>query len=154
NDEFVASMLPEAVGTFDYVYRYSTTNGRDWLYADLNGPAANTPANPGVLTVTASGDTTAPATPSGVHVVTAAPTGIELAWSAVSGDASLFGYEVLRGAASGGPYTKLALLTGTDYVDTDVVEGSTYYYVVRSVDTSFNRSGNSSQVSGKAELRT
>ena len=40
NDEFVASMLPEAVGTFDYVYRYSTTNGHDWLYADLNGPVA------------------------------------------------------------------------------------------------------------------
>ena len=38
NDEFKASMLPETTGTFDYVYRYTTTNGRDWLYADLNGP--------------------------------------------------------------------------------------------------------------------
>ncbi len=38
NDEFKASMLPELVGTFDYVYRYSTTNGQTWLYADLNGP--------------------------------------------------------------------------------------------------------------------
>ena len=53
NDEFVASMLPETTGTFDYVYRYSTTNGRDWLYADLNGPIPNAapPANPGKLTV-------------------------------------------------------------------------------------------------------
>jgi hypothetical protein len=157
NDEFVASMLPDAVGTYDYVYRYSTTNGRDWLYADLSGPVANTgapPPHPGVLTVSASGDTTPPATPAGVHVVTASPTGIEVAWSAVSGDPTLYGYEILRGDASGGPYTKLALLTSTDYVDANVVEGSTYYYVVRSVDTSFNRSANSSQVSAKAELRT
>ena len=28
NDEFKASMLPESVGTFDYAYRYSTTNGQ------------------------------------------------------------------------------------------------------------------------------
>ena len=38
NDEFVASLLPEAIGSFDYVYRYTTTAGRDWLYADLSGP--------------------------------------------------------------------------------------------------------------------
>ena len=37
NDEFVASLLPETAGTFDYAYRYSTTNGRDWTYADLDG---------------------------------------------------------------------------------------------------------------------
>ena len=37
NDEFVASLLPEAVGTYDYAYRYSTTEGRDWVYADLDG---------------------------------------------------------------------------------------------------------------------
>ena len=157
NDEFVASMLPDAVGTYDYLYRYSTTNGRDWLYADLNGPVGNTaapPPNPGVLTVTASSDTSAPAVPANVHVVTAGPTAIQLAWNAVAGDPTLYGYEVLRGSSSGGPYTKLALLTGTDYVDSDVAEGSTYYYVVRSVDTSFNRSGNSSEASATAQLRT
>jgi hypothetical protein len=35
-----------------------------------------------------------------------------------------------------------------------VIEGSTYFYVVRSVDTSFNRSGNSAEVSATAQLRT
>jgi glycosidase len=157
NDEYVASMLPEAVGTYDYVYRYSTTNGRDWLYADLNGPIANTaapPPNPGFLTVNASSDTSAPAAPSNLHVVTASPVGIELAWDAVGGDPTLYGYEVLRGSSSGGPYTKLALVTGTDYVDSDVLEGSTYYYVARSVDKSFNRSGNTAQVAATAQLRT
>src|SRR5207247_368767 len=119
---------PDAVGTYDYLYRYSTTNGRDWLYADLNGPVGNTaapPPNPGVLTVTASSDTSAPAVPANVHVVTAGPTAIELAWNAVAGDPTLYGYEVLRGGSSGGPYAKLALVTGTDYVDSDVAEAST-----------------------------
>lgn len=36
NDEFMASLLPDAVGSYDYVYRYSTNGGRTWLYADLN----------------------------------------------------------------------------------------------------------------------
>lgn len=156
NDEFVASMLPEAVGTYDYLYRYSTTNGRDWLYADLNGPipTGNTPPNPGVLTVTASGDTTPPAIPTGLHVVSASPASIELSWDAIAGDASLYGYELLRGDTAGGPYEQIARLTGTDYTDTNVVEGATFYYVVRALDNSFNRSGNSSEVQATAEPRT
>ena len=70
NDEFVASLLPESTGIFDYVYRYTTTNGRDWLYADLNGPVPEgvTPPNPGKLTVNPSGDTTPPAIPTGLIV--------------------------------------------------------------------------------------
>jgi hypothetical protein len=156
NDEFVASMLPESTGTFDYVYRYTTTDGRDWLYADLNGPVptGNVPPNPGKLTVNGSGDTTAPATPTGLQVVSASPDGIELAWDAVSGDPSLYGYEILRSGTSGGPDTTVALSTTPSYTDPDVVEGATYYYVVRSVDLSFNRSGISAEVTATAELRT
>jgi hypothetical protein len=54
NDEFLAQILPTDVGVFDYVYRYTTTEGAHWLYADLNGPipSGNLPANPGKLTVT------------------------------------------------------------------------------------------------------
>jgi hypothetical protein len=33
-------------------------------------------------------------------------------------------------------------------------ENETYYYVVRAVDTAFNRSANSDQVTATAELRT
>ena len=151
NDEFIASLLPESVGTFDYTYRYTTTNGRDWFYA-VNGP--NNSSSPfGQLTVISSGDTTAPATPSGLNVVSASPAGIELTWDAVA-DATLYGYEVLRSDSSGGSYTKIALVTGTSYTDTSVAENETYFYVVRAVDTSFNRSGNSNEVEATAELRT
>jgi fibronectin type 3 domain-containing protein len=154
NDELVASLLPDAVGTFDYAYRYTTTDGRDWTYADLDGIANGySPAQAGSLTVTPSSDTTPPAAPGGLQVVTAGPTAIDLAWTAVGGDPTLYGYEVLRSSSPGGPYSKLDLVTATSYADTTVSEGSTYYYVVRSVDTSFNRSGNSAEVSAKAELR-
>ncbi len=157
NDEFVASLLLEMTGVFDYVYRYSTTNGRDWLYADLNGPvsAGALPPNPGVLTVNSSGDTTLPDTPTGLQVVSASPAGIELVWDAVVGDPTLHGYEVRRSDVMGGPYTTLAMVVGTtNFVDLDVVEGATYYYVVRSVDTSFNRSPDSGEVEATAALRT
>ena len=156
NDEFVASLLPESIGTFDYLYRYTTTDGRDWLYADLNGPVSpnQLPPNPGKLTVNSSGDTTPPNTPVGLRVVSASPAGIGLAWDAVAGDPTLYGYEIRRSNASAGPYATLALLTGTSYVDSSVLEGATYYYVVRSVDLSFNRSADSARVPATAQLRT
>ena len=155
NDEFVASLQPETPGSFDYAYRYSVTDGRDWIYADLDGiQNGYSPAQAGDLTVNASADTTAPATPTGLHVVSASPAGIELAWDAVGGDPTLYGYEIRRAEVSGGPYATVASTSGTSFTDTTVAEGETFYYVVRSVDTSFNRSGPSSEVSATAELRT
>jgi hypothetical protein len=156
NDEFKASLLPETTGSFDYVYRYTTTNGREWLYADLSGPIASDaiPPNPGKLTVNASGDTTSPAMPTGLRVVSASPAGINLEWDAVLGDDTLFGYEVLRSDTSGGPYAMIARVTANSYADLAVAEGAAYFYVVRALDQSFNRSGNSSEVTATAVLRT
>jgi glycosidase len=155
NDEFVASLLPEALGTYDYAYRYSTTGGRDWIYADLDGIGNGySPAQAGSLTVESSGDTTAPATPTGLQVVSASPAGIELVWDVVAGDPTLYGYEVRRSDAAGGPYTTIALVTDASYTDTSVAEGTTYFYVVRAIDMSFNRSAHSDEVDATAELRT
>ena len=156
NDEFFASLLPDTVGTFDYVYRYSTTNGRDWLYADINGPipGGNFPPNPGQLDVVSSSDLTPPDVPANLHVLAASPGGISLEWDANQGDPTLYGYEVLRSDSSGGPYVVIALVTDAQYVDLDVVENGVYFYVVRALDTSFNRSGNSDEVTATAELRT
>lgn len=154
NDEFRASLLPEAVGTYDYAYRYTVTGGRDWVYADLNGTGDGySPAQAGSLSVVSSGDTTQPQPPTGLAVTTASPAGVGLRWDAVA-DPTLHGYEVRRAGASGGPYQTVALVTGTEYVDTTVAEGATYYYVVRAVDTSWNRSGPSNEVSATAQLRT
>jgi glycosidase/fibronectin type 3 domain-containing protein len=155
NDEFVASLLPEAIGTYDYAYRYSTTDGRDWIYADLDGIGNGySSAQAGSLAVVSSGDTTAPLTPTGLQVISASPAGIELEWAAVAGDPSLYGYEVRRSDAAGGSYTTIALVTDDSYTDTSVAEGATYFYVVRAVDMSFNRSAHSDEVDATAELRT
>ena len=154
NDEFMASLLPEVVGEFDYLYRYSTTSGRDWLYADLSGPVSGAPSNPGKLSVVSSGDVTPPDVPTGLAVLTATSAGVELGWDALTGDSTLYGYEVLRAVMSGGPYQRLARVTETYYNDTSVVQDETYYYVVLALDTSFNRSGYSGEVSAKAETRT
>jgi chitodextrinase len=150
----MASLLPEAVGSYDYVYRYSTTAGRDWLYADLNGPiTASLPAKPGKLSVLSSGDTTPPATPANLRVVSASPAAIALAWDALAGDASLFGYEVLR-AAPGGTLKQVARVTSTDFSDSTVSEGATYTYALRAIDTSFNRSAPTAPVTATASPRT
>jgi hypothetical protein len=155
NDEFVASLLPETTGTFDYAYRYSTTNGREWLYADIDGTGTGyTPDQAGELIVYSTGDTSAPAVPGGLRVVGASPAGVSLAWDAVQNDGSMYGYEVMRSSTAGGPYTTIATVTDAAYVDTTVESGATYYYVVRALDLSFNRSGNSAEVNATAQLRT
>jgi hypothetical protein len=152
NDEFVASLQPETTGVFAYLYRYTTTDGGDWLYADLDGPvpAGQLPANPGKLTVLPSGDMTPPAVPTGLTVVSASPAAIELAWNAVADDSTLFGYEVLRADRAGGPYILLAVVARTAYSDTALAEGATYFYAVRAVDTAYNRSESSAEVQAEA----
>ncbi len=155
NDEFVASLQPEAPGQYDYAYRYTVTAGRDWVYADLDGIGNGySTSQAGALTVQPSSDTAAPAVPTGLHVVSASPAGVELAWDPVSGDPTFFGYEVLRGDTPGGPYSLVGSPGSASFTDTEVVEGQTYVYVVRSVDTSFNRSSGSAEVAATAELRT
>ena len=62
---------------------------------------------------------------------------IDLRWDAVEGAA---GYNLYRGAASGGPWTMVngAPLTDTLYRDTGLVNDQPYFYVVRSVNGSLD----------------
>ncbi len=155
NDEFKAQLLPEAVGTYDYAYRYSTTGGLAWVYADLDGTGNGyDPTQAGHLTVQPSSDTTPPATPVNLHVTESAPSFISLAWDPVV-DADVYRYELYRADASGGPYTKIAnvLAPSTVYTNWSVTTGATYYYVVLAVDTSFNPSGFSDEVTATAQAR-
>ncbi len=155
NDEFVANLLPDRTGTFDYAYRYSTDGGRSWLYADLDGTGNGySPDQAGSLTVHPSDDTTPPPPPANLRATFASNDAVQLAWDPVTGDPTFYQYEVLRSQQSGGPYTLLGQTTDTAYTDLAVTEGETYFYVVRSVDTSFNRSGFSNEVAVTAQRRT
>jgi hypothetical protein len=155
NDEFKAQLLPEVVGTYDYAYRYSTTAGTTWLYADLDGTGNGyAPAQAGSLTVEPSGDTTPPATPANLQLVEASPSFVTLAWDPVA-DVDVYRYEVYRADMSGGPYTKIAdvLAPATTYSDLGVAANATYYYVVLAADTSFNKSGYSAELQAVAQPR-
>ena len=154
NDEFMASLLPDTIGTFDYVYRYSTTNGRDWLYADQNGPIPSgaLPSNPGKLTVNSSGDLTAPSMPTGLSISGASPAAISLEWDThLNSDGDLAGFEVYRDGAL------LATILGastTSYTDASVVENAIYDYYLIAIDNSYNRSAASDTVTATAVPRT
>lgn len=77
-------------------------------------------------------------------VATAGDTKITLSWSAVSGAT---GYNVKRSTTAGGPYTTIASnVTGTSYEDDNVVNGTTYYYVVTVIGAN-GESANSNEAS-------
>ena len=154
NDEFVASMQPTATGSYDYAYRYTTDDGVSWTYADLDGIGDGySAAQAGQLTVKPSSDTTPPGVPTGLHTTSASPSAIALAWNAVS-DADVAGYEVARATSDGGPFIVIGSPNAAAFTDTTVSSDTTYWYVVRAFDTSFNRSAYSDSVSATAALRT
>ena len=72
---------------------------------------------------------------------------VALSWDASTSQVS--GYNVYRGTKSGGPYSKLnsALLSSTDYTDSNVQSGTTYYYVTTAVDSNHLESTYSNQAS-------
>ena len=105
------------------------------------------------MSVIPSSDTTPPATPANLQVVSSSVANIALAWAAVTGDPTMYGYEVLRSSTSGGPYATIATTTNNAYTDSAVIANATYFYVVRAIDQSYNRSGLSNEVSGVAKVR-
>lgn len=58
---------------------------------------------------------------------TPADSRISLSWNAVSGSSA---YAVMRSMSSGGPFSKLATVTGTSHTDTSVVNGTPYFYQI------------------------
>ena len=96
-------------------------------------------------------DTTPPDVPGGL-VASAGDGLVDLGWSA-NAEPDLAGYIVHRATNAAGPFDRLTGqgLTGTQYTDTTVVNGTTYYYVVLAEDTSGNVSAASSAVSAQPE---
>ncbi len=81
--------------------------------------------------------------PTGVVATAASPTEIDLVWSAVPGAT---GYTVLRGTASGGPYTVVGSPSSPSFASTGLSPATTYFFVVRATAGSLT-SGNSGEVS-------
>ena len=60
---------------------------------------------------------------------------VGLSWSPST--SSVVGYNIYRGTATGGPYSKLngSALVTTSYSDSTVKSGSTYFYVTTAVNS-------------------
>ena len=83
-----------------------------------------------------------PAAPTGL-TATAGNAQVVLSWNASTGATS---YNVKRGTTSGGPYTTLSSPATTNYTDTGLTNGTSYYYVVSAVNT-YGESANSTEAS-------
>jgi len=83
-----------------------------------------------------------PPAPAGL-TATAGNAQVSLSWSASAGATS---YNVMRGAASGGPYSPIGSPATTNYSDTGLTNGNTYYYVVTAINAA-SASADSSQAS-------
>ena len=72
---------------------------------------------------------------------------VTLDW-ADNAESDLAGYNVYRRLTADSEYVLLnsSLLNGSDYIDHDVVNGTTYFYVVTAVDQRFNESAPSEEV--------
>ena len=70
---------------------------------------------------------------------------VSLSWNNTAGQVA--GYNVYRSTVSGGPYSMInsALVVPTNYSDTSVVSGTTYYYAVTAVGTNGMESALSNQ---------
>jgi glycosidase len=155
NDEFVGTLLPEAIGDFDYVYRYSTNGGLDWTYAYKDGFVADPydATKAGQLTVVASEDITAPIAPI-LTVDDWSASSISLIWTAATDNVAVYAYDLYR-STDGITFSKInrVLAPELTYTDTTVVTNQLYYYYVVALDTSFNHSPASNTVSQIAEAK-
>jgi hypothetical protein len=106
------------------------------------------PQTSGAATASLSFGGTAPATVESLTGAGTAPPqhSVALSWSADS--STVAGYNVYRGTQTGGPYAKLtsAPAPSTNYGDTAVTAGQTYFYVTTAVDSSGAESAHSNEV--------
>ena len=68
---------------------------------------------------------------------------VSLTWAA---SATATSYNVKRSTTTGGPYTKISSPTATNFTDTNLANGTTYFYVVSAVNAT-GESANSAQAS-------
>jgi len=88
------------------------------------------------------GGVTIPVAPTGL-AATGGNAQVSLMWTASAGATS---YYVKRATVSGGPYTQIATVGATNYLDSVVTNGTAYFYVVTAYNSA-GESANSAQAS-------
>jgi fibronectin type 3 domain-containing protein len=87
---------------------------------------------------------TVPAAPTGLTAIVTSGSQVNLTWNAVTGATS---YAIGRATASGGPYTTIGSPSLTSFSDTGLSTGTTYFYVVRALNSTGGTSAPSAAVS-------
>jgi hypothetical protein len=121
-------------GTFTLItYTGTLTGGLPTLGSMPSGYGAtfDTSSSGLINLVVTNSSVVLPSSPSGV-TATASNALVALSWFAVP---TATNYVVQRSGNSGGPYTVIGSTTGTNYTDSQVTNGITYYYDVAAVNT-------------------
>jgi hypothetical protein len=122
-----------------------------WFHPTTSGTSAatlvaNISSLPSPLKLAVSGSAT---NSSSASPTAASPHSVTLNWNPSSNSNSVTGYHVYRGGASGGPYSRLsgAVVSALDYLDSSVLSGGRYFYVVTALGTDGLESPFSNEVS-------
>jgi hypothetical protein len=129
----------------DYTYYFTASDGTD---SATGAPTAET-NGPSVIVV----DVTPPAAPENPGVTTPSERGrLVIGWNANT-ESDLAGYNVYRSATSGTGYQLVGIVDASmiSYVDHDLADGTTYYYVITAIDSSGHESPHSDEVGGKTK---
>lgn len=124
------------------IYQNDGFTGTSWT---LTSDTPNFTAYSGLNDNMSSCRITAPSSPPAPTALTgiAGNTTARLSWHTSAGATA---YNLKRGTTSGGPYTVIAETEGTNFFDTGLLDGTTYYYVV-SATVAGTESPNSIEVS-------
>ena len=141
--------------------RVTTTDaGGNYAFSGLlNGSYTVTPSEsgyaftPATATVSVNNSNKTGVNFTATATVSSIEHSVSLNWTA-STSTNVVGYNVYRGTASGGPYSRIntSLVYGKGYTDNSVTAGQTYYYVATAVDSSNNESAYSA--AAKASVPT
>jgi len=134
------AFMEQLPGSLVSVTNLSATGGPDIVVEEDGVPTAVGPGDPPLVTAVDDGLPDAPDDVAG----RAKRGKVSLTWTPVD---EVESYEVYRALQSGGPYALVGSVAGNVFIDTNVVTGETYYYVVQSV-----AGGNNSANSNEAEV--
>jgi hypothetical protein len=134
-------------GTMNHDVTWSATNGTVTAGGQFLAPGVGVITRVSV-TATSRDDSTKSASAVVTVIAQAEQHSVDLSWNA-SASANIVGYNVYRGQASSGPYSKInagGLVAATLYSDISVANGMTYFYATTVVDSSGRESVHSNQV--------
>jgi hypothetical protein len=126
-----------------------------WFKPAVKGVAAGTVSvisanlsSPVTLSLAGTGVTSSSPDPNPTPTPTPTAHSVHLSWAPSS--SSVVGYNVYRGQVSGGPYSSASSsVDALSFDDSSVADGTTYYYVVTSVDSSGAESAYSNQATAE-----